>query len=287
MEQADTRTKLLIGEEGAAVLKARTVCVLGIGGVGSFCVEALARSGIGRLILVDGDVVAPSNLNRQLMAVQETIGKAKTEAMAERIRQYRSDIEIRCVNRFYDASLNEELFCEPIDFVVDAIDTLSSKRDCIEYCLLHQIPFISSMGMANRLDPTKLTIMELMKTTYDPLAKVMRSMMRKSVVKGKIPVVCSLEQPIRQTRIINEDGKTRKEQMPPASSSFVKSYEACIHHQFTERREKKKTADGGDPSAVSRGRSGDRSDRSSRTCQAAGAAIRFRGHYAAHLCLRR
>lgn len=174
MEQADTRTKLLIGEEGAAVLKARTVCVLGIGGVGSFCVEALARSGIGRLILVDGDVVAPSNLNRQLMAVQETIGKAKTEAMAERIRQYRSDIEIRCVNRFYDASLNEELFCEPIDFVVDAIDTLSSKRDCIEYCLLHQIPFISSMGMANRLDPTKLTIMELMKTTYDPLAKVMR-----------------------------------------------------------------------------------------------------------------
>ena len=186
MEQADTRTKLLIGEEGAAVLKARTVCVLGIGGVGSFCVEALARSGIGRLILVDGDVVAPSNLNRQLMAVQETIGKAKTEAMAERIRQYRSDIEIRCVNRFYDASLNEELFCEPIDFVVDAIDTLSSKRDCIEYCLLHQIPFISSMGMANRLDPTKLTIMELMKTTYDPLAKVMRSMMRKSVVKGKL-----------------------------------------------------------------------------------------------------
>ena len=183
MEQADTRTKLLIGEEGAAVLKARTVCVLGIGGVGSFCVEALARSGIGRLILVDGDVVAPSNLNRQLMAVQETIGKAKTEAMAERIRQYRSDIEIRCVNRFYDASLNEELFCEPIDFVVDAIDTLSSKRDCIEYCLLHQIPFISSMGMANRLDPTKLTIMELMKTTYDPLAKVMRSMMRKSVSK--------------------------------------------------------------------------------------------------------
>ena len=98
MEQADTRTKLLIGEEGAAVLKARTVCVLGIGGVGSFCVEAPARSGIGRLILVDGDVVAPSNLNRQLMAVQETIGKAKTEAMAERIRQYRSDIEIRCVN---------------------------------------------------------------------------------------------------------------------------------------------------------------------------------------------
>ena len=129
MEQADTRTKLLIGEEGAAVLNARTVCVLGIGGVGSFCVEALARSGIGRLILVDGDVVAPSNLTLQLMAVHETIGKAKTEAMAERIRQYRSDIEIRCVNRFYDASLNEELFCEPIDFVVDAIDTLSSKRD--------------------------------------------------------------------------------------------------------------------------------------------------------------
>lgn len=235
MEQADTRTKLLLGEEGVAVLKARTVCVLGIGGVGSFCVEALARSGIGKLILVDGDVVAPSNLNRQLIATYQTIGKPKSEAMKERILQYRNDVEIRCVQHFYDASLNEALFCEPIDFVVDAIDTLSSKRDCIEYCLLHQLPFISSMGMANRLDPSKLTILDLMKTTYDPLAKVMRTMMRRSLVKGKIPVVCSLEPPIRQTRIINEAGKTRKEQMPPASSSFVPAAAGLICASYAVR----------------------------------------------------
>lgn len=221
MEHAETRTELLIGTDGIRRLKESCVCVLGIGGVGSYCAEALARSGVGRLILVDGDTVAESNLNRQIMAVRETVGQAKTQAMKDRILQYRGDIEVECLQLFYNAEANEKIFDQEIDFVVDAIDTISSKRDCIEYCLLHKIPFISSMGMANRMDPTKLTVMDLMKTSYDPLAKVMRGLMRKSKIKGKIPVVCSLEQPMTQTRIINENGKTRKEKMPPASSSFV------------------------------------------------------------------
>lgn len=221
MERADTRTTLLLGEENIAKLQASTVCVLGIGGVGSYCAEALARSGVGHLILVDGDQVAPSNLNRQIMAIYDTIGQSKTEAMKERILQYRPDIDVQCMDVFYQATINEQLFDHPIDFVVDAIDTIRSKCDCIEYCLTHKVPFISSMGMANRLDPTKITIMDLMKTSYDPLAKVMRNLMRKSSVKGKIPVVCSLEQPSVQTKIINEDGVTRKQKMPPASSPFV------------------------------------------------------------------
>lgn len=221
MEQADTRTTLLLGEAGIQKLKESTVMILGIGGVGSYCVEALARCGVGHLILVDGDQVAPSNLNRQIMAVYDTIGKSKTQVMKQRILQYQTDIEIECINLFYDASLNGQLFDRPIDFVVDAIDTITSKKDCIEYCLTHHIPFISSMGMANRMDPTKIEIMDLMKTTYDPLAKVMRQLIRKAKIKGKIPVVCSLEQPTVQTKIVNEDGKTRKQKMPPASSPFV------------------------------------------------------------------
>ena len=198
MEHAETRTELLIGTDGIRRLKESCVCVLGIGGVGSYCAEALARSGVGRLILVDGDTVAESNLNRQIMAVRETVGQAKTQAMKDRILQYRGDLEV-------------------------------------EYCLLHKIPFISSMGMANRMDPTKLTVMDLMKTSYDPLAKVMRGLMRKSKIKGKIPVVCSLEQPMTQTRIINENGKTRKEKMPPASSSFVPAAAglACASYAVT------------------------------------------------------
>lgn len=221
MEQSDTRTRLLLGEKGMRVLKESTVCILGVGGVGSYCAEALARSGIGKLILVDGDVVSPSNLNRQLMALYDTIKVAKTIAMRDRILQYRKDIDIRCLQLFYCAKVNEQIFQEPISFVVDAIDTISSKRDCMEYCLTKKIPLISSMGMANRMDPTQLIVTDLMKTKEDPLAKVMRSLMRKSAVKGKIPVVCSLERPIKQRVIVNEEGTTRKEQMPPASSSFV------------------------------------------------------------------
>ena len=221
METAESRTSLLIGEMGLQRLKQSCVLVLGVGGVGSYCAEALARSGIGKLILVDGDTVAPSNLNRQIMAQFDTIGQPKTTVMKARIHTYRSDIQITCHQRFYDKEANAQIFSEPVDFVVDAIDTLSAKRDCIAYCLAHQIPFISSMGMANRMDPTKIEIMDLMKTSYDPLAKVMRQMIRKADIRGKIPVVCSTEQPIIQHQIINAEGKTRKEKMPPASSSFV------------------------------------------------------------------
>lgn len=221
METAESRTSLLIGEMGLQRLKQSCVCVLGVGGVGSYCAEALARSGIGKLILVDGDHVALSNLNRQMMAQFDTIGQPKSEAMKERILSYRSDIQVVCHQLFYDAEANVQIFSEPVDFVVDAIDTLSSKRDCIVYCLEHGIPFISSMGMANRMDPTKIEIMDLMKTSYDPLAKIMRQMIRKVGIRGEIPVVCSTEQPMVQHKIVNAEGKTRKEKMPPASSSFV------------------------------------------------------------------
>lgn len=217
------RMELLIQKEGIERLSTATVMVVGVGGVGSYAAEALARCGIGSLILVDGDTVAISNLNRQIHATYDTLYQSKTKVMKERIESYRKDCRVICYDMFYSAQQNELLFQQPVDFVVDAIDTMSSKLDLIQYCLEHKIPFISSMGMANRMDPTKIEITDLMKTSYDPVAKIMRSMVRKHKIKGKIPVLFSTEQPMTQSLIVNEEGVTRKQKMPPASSPFVPS----------------------------------------------------------------
>ena len=223
METPLQRMELLIGEENLKKLKESTVMIVGVGGVGSYAAEALARSGVGKLVLVDGDTVAPSNLNRQIHAVFATIGKSKTEVMKERIESYRDDCTIIRKDMFYNEEANDKLFDVEVDFVIDAIDTMSSKLALIKYCKEHNIPFISSMGMANRLDPTKVECCDLMKTSYDPVAKIMRNLVRKHHIKGKIPVVFSKEQPSVQTKVINENGITRKQKMPPASSPFVPS----------------------------------------------------------------
>lgn len=217
------RMELLIGEENIKKLQNSVVMVIGVGGVGSYAAEALARSGIGKLILVDGDTVALSNLNRQIHATFETIGKSKTQVMKERILTYRNDCTVITKDIFYNEDANSILFDEPVDFVIDAIDTMTSKLSIIQYCLRNKIKFISSMGMANRMDPTKIEICDLMKTNYDPVAKIMRNLIRKNKIKGKIPVVWSKEQPTVQTKVINENGMTRKQKMPPASSPFVPS----------------------------------------------------------------
>ena len=221
METISQRTELLLGNEQTARLHQASVMVVGIGGVGSYCAESLARCGIGTLHLVDCFVISPSNLNRQIHACFDTIGKDKCAMMHERILSFRHDCQVVSHRMFYSADQNALLFQESVDFVIDAIDTISAKLDLITYCLAHQIPFISSMGMANRLDPTQLTICDLMKTSGDPLAKIMRNQVRKRRLKGKIPVVCSKELPFKQNQVVNSVAKTRKEQIPPASSPFV------------------------------------------------------------------
>ena len=217
------RMELLVGAENLEKIQKATVMIVGVGGVGSYAAEAFARSGIKKIILVDGDTVAMSNLNRQLHATYQTLGKSKTQVMKERIETYRKDCEVICKDIFYDEGKNAEVFDEEVDFVVDAIDTMTSKLALIKYCKEHKINFISSMGMANRMDPTCIQICDLMKTTYDPVAKIMRNLVRKNRIRGKIPVVFSSEQPIVQTKIVNENGVTRKQKMPPASSPFVPS----------------------------------------------------------------
>ena len=215
------RMELLIGKEGITRLKEACVMVIGVGGVGSYAAEALARSGIGTLILVDHDTIAPSNLNRQIHADFATIGQSKTAVMKKRIYTYRNDIQVICHDEFYCAQKQSLLFSEPVDFIVDAIDTVSAKLELIQYCLEHEIAFISSM--ANHWDPSQLQVSELMKTKDDPLAKVMRQQVRKRGIKGKIPVVCSRELPYVQRTVVDADGLTRKQKMPPASTPFVPS----------------------------------------------------------------
>lgn len=189
------RSALLLGNEALEILKNKTVLVVGIGGVGSFCVEALARTGIGHLVLVDKDKVESSNINRQLLATTETIDQVKVIVMKKRIQTLNPECKVDTYDCFYDCSMDEKIFSQRIDFVIDCIDSIKSKQDLAMACIQRDIPFLSSMGTARRLDPSKLEIMELEKTSYDPIAKRMRNWKRKNNIRNKIWVVCSTEPP--------------------------------------------------------------------------------------------
>lgn len=189
------RSALLLGNEALEILKNKTVLVVGIGGVGSFCVEALARTGIGHLILVDKDKVESSNINRQLLATTETIDQVKVIVMKKRIQTLNPECKVDTYDCFYDCSMDEKILSQKIDFVIDCIDSIKSKQDLAMACIQRDIPFLSSMGTARRLDPSKLEIMELEKTSYDPIAKRMRNWKRKNKIRNKIWVVCSTEPP--------------------------------------------------------------------------------------------
>lgn len=191
------RTQGILGQNSGEILRQRTVLVVGLGGVGSFCVEALARTGIGHLILVDADVFEDSNRNRQLGATLETIGQKKTDVLKQRVLSI-TEAQVDTHDFFYDQTKDEELFSQPIDFVCDCIDSITSKQDLIQACIQRQIPFLSCMGMGRRIDPTQLHVLELEKTSNDPLAKRLRIWKRKQRIKEKIPVVCSREVPVVQ-----------------------------------------------------------------------------------------
>lgn len=192
------RTEGLLGKEAVNKLVKQTVMVVGCGGVGSFCVEALARTGVGNLILIDADVFELSNLNRQLPATLETLGKYKVDVLKERIQTINPECCVKTYAFFYDSTKDEELFSASIDFVIDCIDSIPSKQDLYKACLQRNIPFLSSMGMARKKDPTALKIMEIEKTSYDPMAKRLRIWKRKNKIRDKIWVVSSVEAPVKQ-----------------------------------------------------------------------------------------
>lgn len=174
-----SRNELAIGHDGLNRLKGSTVAVLGVGGVGSFSAEALARSGVGKIVLVDKDDVDITNVNRQIHALLSTVGKPKVDLMAERIHDINPDCEVVSLKMFYTEETYESFFNHNLDFVIDASDTISYKIHLIKECRKRQIPLISSMGVANKMDPTRLKITDISKTSYDPIAKVIRTRLRK------------------------------------------------------------------------------------------------------------
>lgn len=217
------RMKYLIGQENVELLTKKRVVIFGVGGVGSYACEALARSGIGSLVLIDHDVVDVTNINRQIPALHSTVGLKKVDVMKQRIADINPECNVTAFDCFMNKDNINEIMQGQVDFIVDAIDTVTSKLDLYEYAQEKQIPIISSLGMANRLDPTKVIVTRLDKTENDPLAKSVRTQARRRNLSLKVPVVFSTETPITQNKVINEEGQTRKEKYPVSSSPFVPS----------------------------------------------------------------
>lgn len=187
------RFKSLIGEDKLNKLLNAKVLIIGIGGVGGYTAESLARSGVGEIHLVDHDIVDETNINRQVIALYSTIGKNKVDVMSERINDINPNINVVSHKLFVDET-NIDNLIKDVDFVVDACDTVSTKLSIILTCKKYDVPFISCMGTGNKMNPSKLKIMDIKNTSYDPLAKKIRKFVKDNRIKGKVMVVCSDEE---------------------------------------------------------------------------------------------
>lgn len=189
-----SRTELLVGPAGLDTLKNATVAIFGLGGVGSYAAEALVRAGVGRLVIVDFDDICLTNVNRQLHAMDGTVGKAKAEVMAERMRLINPQCEIIAHQDFYSAENSELLLADHYDYVVDAIDHITSKLHLIRTCRERNIPIIASMGAAAKLDPTLIKVGDISETTKCRMAKSVRKLLKKQGVEEGVKVVYSTEE---------------------------------------------------------------------------------------------
>lgn len=212
MNNEFTRVVNLVGEENLAKIQSKTVLIVGLGGVGGYACESIVRSGVGKIIIVDKDVVDITNLNRQIIATQETIGKSKCEVIRERMLSINPKLEVKSYEMFVSTDNFDIIFEDKIDYVVDAIDTMSTKVALWKYCQEKGVKIISSLGMARRLDPSKICITKLAKTENDPMARALRGIARKNGVSLDIPVVFSKELPL-------EDSKSEKSNL--GSMTFV------------------------------------------------------------------
>lgn len=225
MKEQYIRTAMLFGEETVNKLKNKRVIVFGIGGVGGHVVEVLARSGIGAIDLVDHDTVALSNINRQLIATYDSLGRKKIEVMKERILSIQPDCKVTLWDTFYLPEESEKFSFESYDYIVDAIDTVTAKIDLVIQAERANVPIISSMGTGNKLDPTKLVVTDIYKTSVCPLAKVMRRELKKREIK-KLKVVYSTEEAltpiaglVAEDTVPSEEQDTRR--VTPGSNAFV------------------------------------------------------------------
>jgi tRNA threonylcarbamoyladenosine dehydratase len=210
-----SRTELAIGPEGLEIMKNSTVAVLGIGGVGSIAAEALART---------GDI---TNINRQIHALTTTVGQPKADLMRDRIKLINPECDVIALRMFYTEETYEEVFAYPIDYVLDASDTISYKIHLIKQCLERKIPIVSSMGAANKMDPSQFKVADISKTSMDPIARVVRQKLRKEGIKKGVKVVFSTEEPMKPREDVTQQivpanaPEIRKAKQPPASNAFV------------------------------------------------------------------
>ena len=216
------RTELIYGKDAIERLSRCKVAVFGIGGVGGYVVEALARSGIGALDLIDHDKVCLSNLNRQIIATRKTVGKYKVDVAKERIQEINPDCEIKTYPTFFLPETQDQFDFEDYDYVVDAIDTVTGKLAIVEKANKAGVPVISSMGAGNKTDPSAFLVADLYDTSICPLARIMRRECRKRGIES-LKVVYSKEKPVQREQRLNESGKPI-----PGSVAFVPSVAGLI-----------------------------------------------------------
>ena len=222
------RTRLLIGDEPVERLKNAKVAVFGVGSVGGFCVEALARAGVGTLHLYDDDTVSESNLNRQIAALHSTLGLPKAEVMAQRVKDINPDCQVMAIRMFYLPQNADEVDLKQYDYVIDCIDTVAAKLELVSRCITLQVKIISAMGSGNKLDPTAFQITDISKTQGCPLARVMRKELRKRGIEH-LKVVYSTELPRSPIRPMETEAPATTDTRPgstarrdtPGSISFV------------------------------------------------------------------
>lgn len=220
MEEIFSRTKLLLGEKAVEELSRKRVAVFGLGGVGGFVCEGLIRSGLGVIDIIDKDVVSESNLNRQLIALKSTVGRVKADVLEERLHDINEKALIKKYNCFFNKETANDFDFTSYDYIVDAIDTVTSKIELIIRAENANVPIISAMGAGNKLDPTKFEVSDIYKTSVCPLAKVMRKELKERGVKS-LKVVYSKEEPVRRGN--RENGKA-----VPGSVAFVPSVMGLI-----------------------------------------------------------
>lgn len=236
METQFDRERILLGDEALEILSASHVAVFGVGGVGSFAAEALARAGVGAITLVDHDEVSLTNLNRQLIALHSTIGQRKTDVMAARIRDINPNCRVTALPVFYEPENREDFFSRGFDYIADCIDSTRSKLDLIETAITRGVPIISSMGTGNRLDPSKFRITDISKTSGCPLAKVIRRELRLRGINHHT-VLSSEELPLKPRRL---PGQADEKRTPPGSVSWTPPcagmmIAGCIVQKLIER----------------------------------------------------
>ena len=242
--QTFARFSMMVGEDGIEKLRNSRVIVFGVGGVGSYTVEALARSGVGHITMVDFDEISESNINRQLHSLRSTIGKSKIDVMKDRILDINPDCKVELVKRLVYDDIDEVLGNNKYDFVVDAIDVIGSKINLIEYCVKNNINIISSMGFGNKMHPEMVEIAKIKNTSVCPMARTIRSILKKKGITN-VPVAFSKEMPVQPDK-----SELFKEEMPtefrennkiprkttPGSNSFVPGTAGLVLASYVVRK---------------------------------------------------